>query len=449
MPTTWKAVRVFISSTFRDMHAERDHLVKVVFPELRERLEAHHIHLIDIDLRWGVTAEQADNDRVLDLCLDQIDRCRPFFVGILGRRYGWVPAELPEMDQVRYGWVQAVTGKSITELEILHGVLRNPQLRGHAVFLFRKGHFLADVPEEIRRQVYEDEHAEKLGALQEEIRAYCREHDAPFHEYDCEWDGSKPNPEDGTRGRVVGLEQFGRWVADDLWAAIATEHPQILKEAAPPAQAGTDDWLAEEQDYHERFIESRTQVYIDRGKIQVLLAHYLESAATQPLVLVGGSGTGKSAILGTLFKHYRKQHGDELVLPHFVGASPSSTDLPLMLRRFCHALRSHFGLAEPIEHGDQGDEAAQGHPAPRTVPEDAERLPGAFGEFLEAVPEDRRAVLIIDAVNELNEAGHAHEMHWLPAELQPNVKIIVSSRRSTPTKLISSWLTRPQRIPCI
>ena len=37
MAATWKTVRVFISSTFRDMHAERDHLVKVTFPALRER----------------------------------------------------------------------------------------------------------------------------------------------------------------------------------------------------------------------------------------------------------------------------------------------------------------------------------------------------------------------------------------------------------------------------
>ena len=29
MPATWKTVRVFISSTFRDMHAERNHLVRV------------------------------------------------------------------------------------------------------------------------------------------------------------------------------------------------------------------------------------------------------------------------------------------------------------------------------------------------------------------------------------------------------------------------------------
>jgi len=30
MSATWKNVRVFISSTFRDMQAERDHLVRFV-----------------------------------------------------------------------------------------------------------------------------------------------------------------------------------------------------------------------------------------------------------------------------------------------------------------------------------------------------------------------------------------------------------------------------------
>jgi nephrocystin-3 len=51
MSATWKTVRVFISSTFRDMHAERDHLVRVVFPELRERCAKRHLHLVDVDLR--------------------------------------------------------------------------------------------------------------------------------------------------------------------------------------------------------------------------------------------------------------------------------------------------------------------------------------------------------------------------------------------------------------
>ena len=43
MPQSWKTVRVFISSTFRDMHAERNHLVKVVFMALRERLEQYRV----------------------------------------------------------------------------------------------------------------------------------------------------------------------------------------------------------------------------------------------------------------------------------------------------------------------------------------------------------------------------------------------------------------------
>lgn len=32
MLAKWQTVRVFISSTFPDMHAERDHLTKRVFP---------------------------------------------------------------------------------------------------------------------------------------------------------------------------------------------------------------------------------------------------------------------------------------------------------------------------------------------------------------------------------------------------------------------------------
>ena len=40
MSATWKTVRVFISSTFRDMQAERDWLVKRVFPALRALGEA-------------------------------------------------------------------------------------------------------------------------------------------------------------------------------------------------------------------------------------------------------------------------------------------------------------------------------------------------------------------------------------------------------------------------
>ncbi|MFQ5866125.1 MAG: DUF4062 domain-containing protein, partial [bacterium] len=65
MPQAWTTVRIFISSTFRDMHAERDHLVRTVFPELKEKCRKQRVRLIDVDLRWGVTEEDAQHGNAL------------------------------------------------------------------------------------------------------------------------------------------------------------------------------------------------------------------------------------------------------------------------------------------------------------------------------------------------------------------------------------------------
>ena len=50
----WHTRPIFITSTFRDMQAERDWLRDRVFPELEERLRARRTHLEPIDLRLGV-----------------------------------------------------------------------------------------------------------------------------------------------------------------------------------------------------------------------------------------------------------------------------------------------------------------------------------------------------------------------------------------------------------
>jgi hypothetical protein len=46
-----RVVRVFVSSTFRDMHAERDHLNRFVFPELRDRCMRLGWDFMGVDLR--------------------------------------------------------------------------------------------------------------------------------------------------------------------------------------------------------------------------------------------------------------------------------------------------------------------------------------------------------------------------------------------------------------
>jgi len=391
------------------MHAERDHLIKVVFPALRERLEAYRVHLDDIDLRWGVTAEQAENDRVLDLCLDQIDRCRPFFVGILGQRYGWVPEELPDLDEARFGWVQGMTGKSITELEILHGVLNNPSMEGHALFFFRKDAYLAQVPDDDpQRDIYTDQYGDELDQVRQDIRDYCEAHDAPLHEYPCTWEGKC----------IGGLDQFGQCVRDDLWNAIRAE---LDLPETPPTEAEGVDPLVEEADYHERFAESRLRVYVGRDAIQRDLMRFVEGDETAPCLVAGPSGSGKSAVLARLATTCAETHSDVLVVSHFVGASPASTDLRQMLRRFCLVLQQEFQFTDTVQRED-----GQSEVVPADVPQTVGELAPRLRDFIGRVPADRRVVLVIDALNQLDETDNAQAMYWLPWDLPPHVKIVVS-----------------------
>ena len=64
----WKIIKVFISSTFLDMHAERDVLTRTVFPMLRAKLSPYLININEIDLRWGITESEAKQNETLEMC---------------------------------------------------------------------------------------------------------------------------------------------------------------------------------------------------------------------------------------------------------------------------------------------------------------------------------------------------------------------------------------------
>ena len=77
-------IRVFVSSTFRDMIAERDELMTHTWPELRRFCRERQVELVEVDLRWGIAEEQSTRKETLKLCLDEIRACRPFFFRHLG-----------------------------------------------------------------------------------------------------------------------------------------------------------------------------------------------------------------------------------------------------------------------------------------------------------------------------------------------------------------------------
>eukprot|EP00037_Helgoeca_nana_P024790 m.265782 g.265782 ORF g.265782 m.265782 type:complete len:1124 (+) comp26758_c0_seq1:220-3591(+) len=170
----WVEVRVFVSSTFADMHAEREILVRHVFPRLRAWAEPRRIRIVECDLRWGVP-KGAKNETIFRTCLEEVDRCvlansQCFFLNMLSERYGWAPAgcDVPETVIQDFGWSPF---SSVTTMEILHAAYRNQNPR--ALFMFRDSTFTAALKDDhVGAFTWQDELAKiALPKLKEKIRA--------------------------------------------------------------------------------------------------------------------------------------------------------------------------------------------------------------------------------------------------------------------------------------
>ena len=142
-----RQIRIFISSTFQDMQDERDYLMKRTFPKLRKLASQRDITLTELDLRWGITEEESKSGKVVEICLREIENSVPFFIGIIGNRYGWVPEakDLGKDLMVRFPSVNNYLNQhlSVTEMEMQFGVLERPEDM-HAYFYIKEQEEEAD-----------------------------------------------------------------------------------------------------------------------------------------------------------------------------------------------------------------------------------------------------------------------------------------------------------------
>jgi tetratricopeptide (TPR) repeat protein len=380
-----RVIRVFISSTFRDMRAERDHLVKFIFPQLRKLCESRGVIWGEVDLRWGVTDEQAAEGKVLPICLEEIKSCRPYFIGLLGERYGWIPDEIPDDVIEREPWLEEhVKGKkSVTELEILHGVLNNPEMADLAFFYLRDPDYLNHLPEDEDPADFVSEspqHKEKLEVLKQGIR----ETNFKCHE-------NYPDP-----------EALGELVLKDMTAVI----DMLFPEGAEP------DPLEREMLDHEAFAESRCGAYIGREEYFKQLDEHADGAGP-PLVVLGESGSGKSALLANWVVQYEEKHDEVVVLQHYIGATPDSADWAAMVRRLMGEFKRKFDIQQDI-------------------PDKPEELRSAFPNWLYMAAAKGRVVLVLDALNQLEDREGAPDLVWLPPEMPENVRLIVSTLPGRP-----------------
>ncbi len=386
-----RAVRVFISSTFKDMQRERDHLVKHVFPRLRELCVQRGVSFTDIDLRWGITSEQAAEGAVLPICLAEIERSRPFFIGILGERYGWIPQEIPDELLVQQPWLHEHLSKSVTELEIVHGVLENPEMTPYAFFYFRDSSVSRAAPVGQRDDVVETDPSR--AARLEELKRRIRESGITLHE------------------GYTSPESLGELVLADLTTAIDECFPA----------ASTPDPLTETRNAHEALARELARVYVGgESYLEVLDAHVLGDSPI--FVLAGESGVGKSALISRWYLEAAQRADRERarrvtvegaadpwasvdLLAHFVGVDRDSTSVTQTIRRLILEIASMYDLIV-----------------------DASPHEGALMESLDRVlgmvPQERRLVILIDAVNQLDTLTAV--LHLLTAPLPETVRLVLS-----------------------
>jgi tetratricopeptide (TPR) repeat protein len=375
-----RTIRLFLSSTFRDFGEERDLLVKRVFPALRARLKDRFVELVDVDLRWGITVEEAERGEVLPICLAEIDRARPYFIGMLGERYGWIPprngyaADLLE----RQPWLKNHQGgKSVTELEILHGVLNNRRMHGRAFFYFRSPTYAR-----VKGGDYLPSAEDRTRQLR--LKRRIRERGLSVTSY--------ANP-----------ETLAKRIERDLWRLLDAEFPA----------AAVPDEFERERLRHEAYAAPRRRLYLGGERYQVALKSLLD--AEEPRILVeGASGGGKSALLANFFEAYRNRHRKHLVHEHYLGASADAADPHTLVRR----------LIEFIQRATS---------SPEEIPGDPQRLMDSLPLWLAtasawARKRRTRFIFVLDALDGLIDQK---DLRWWPAFLPKGITMVVSSLPGT------------------
>ncbi|XP_030829174.1 telomerase protein component 1 [Strongylocentrotus purpuratus] len=395
-------VRVFISSTFRDMHGERDLLTRFVFPELRAKARTRFVNLYEVDLRWGVSEEQTKHSSSVEVCLQEANRC-DLFIGILGDRYGYVPNDYPDLsDNEDFNWLSThPKSRSITELEMYHKALRHSEGSTKAFFFIRSSEFVKHVPNKLRSQ-FEDESSqskEKLASLKETIRTSGCE---VFDGYPCHFGGvveGKPV--------VVNLEEFGRRVINNVWNHIKQAYPEdgeILDE------------VAHERAQHDMFLQSQLATFTGRKTQVKQCLEAVKKAETGIIMVTGKQGCGKTALMASVVDTLQSKSSQPIIV-HFVGAVPGSSHVSPLLKRLCNELVRRFGLQSQ-------------------VPQEYKNLVSEFPRFLEEaaghVDSTNKLIIVIDGISGMDAAHQAHNLDWLPQNIPQNVLFIVSAVMSSP-----------------
>jgi hypothetical protein len=490
----WRTFSIFISSTFADMQAERDYLKHIVFPKVEDELRTKRIKLETVDLRWGVDSASVKEDErettVLKVCLEEIKRCRPFFIGLLGDRYGWVPPEerlkiamlgiedlnsenladkpvpqeKPEQKKSWLGFLKKdnpepasdvradksgvvpAARKSVTALEIEFGVLASKEQLVRSVFYLReplpyekfsekKAALFSD---EFNKELSNAEKQERKAALAK-LKIDIRQHfeDKKLSDkvktYSGVWNEKTE--------KVTDLEAWGEMV----YAGILAEIESHAKETWDQAPKNKHE---QELALLEAFVEEHTHVttvktaegteqvptFCGRKELIEELKQHLLSIRNENwgLALTGESGSGKSAVFAMMYKTMMDENC--LVLAHSAGISPGAKSVAGLLQKWNRQLSDFLGIkeVEPEEIGGSNQLNLPDTDSLKTDPKlGIDKLQEQFAGLLNQAAAKTKVVLLIDALDRFEPTSRAQYMTWLPGVLPTGTRVLVTAITGT------------------
>jgi NACHT domain- and WD repeat-containing protein len=467
-----RTFRVFVSSTFNDLKAERNALQERVYPRLKALCAQYSTRFQAIDLRWGVSEEAGLDQQTMNICLGEIARCqktspRPNFIILLGDRYGWCPppSQIPadEFDKINQ---HTQNPQERALLDMWYKLDKNA-VPPEYVLQPRVGEL-----EEYRDQDLWDEVESRLrqilltGVEQIALPADAKlKYSASATEQEV-FDGAfnavdKENvfgfirqveslPVTETTKDFQNLNQVGAaWQIDqqakDKLEGLKTNLRQTLAENITEYKVAWDqdkqlpdaqhlDRLCEdvynrlekvilteieqleqvepldrEIHAHQAFAQERARIFIGRETILEKIDGYLGHDQAHPLAVWGKSGTGKSALMAKAVQEAQRSHHEANLVYRFVGITPDASNGRSLLESLCRQITRIYG----------GDEST----IPTAFDELVHELPNRFG----LVKPEKPLILFIDALNQLSDADNAKDLDWLPSDLPLGVHIIVST----------------------
>lgn len=344
--STVKSYKIFISSTFKDMDAERDLVINVLKPKLEQQLQSECVtaSVEIIDLRWGVNtqdvAEEERENKVLNECLENIRNSKPFFIGFIGDRYGWIPSQ-ERWQHVLEGMTakeremmkdEAEEVRSVTELEILFGVLQDRSCMPNSFFFMRRPGVYDSIPAD-KKSIYCDSDPKarhKLDTLKDKVlTAYSQAGlTGNIYEYDGVWCGDRLMLQEDLLNDAIEKIVKSILFINDQDEAEFTELDNLI-------------------DNDQKLLTERNSYFAGREQELSALTNYIQIAKT-PLVVLADDGTGKTSLLSQL---YAQLSSNEQYFPliHFTTYKGPQSYAEVMLKKWLWQIDESFDFRRPIQ----------------------------------------------------------------------------------------------------